>query len=160
MVTKKRWHQTRNIGFNNPQARIVKYEALWYAAFIAIYVWYLYWVAYDIFVWHKPLVQVNVMNYAGSIVSIAFIWAGSKIWKSKPMNMRKQQPEKPQPIPSSKSACTHYVGYLHQRQRSEEVPAECLTCKEVVQCFYSGKTTSAKHSAREAISNESSESLD
>ena len=160
MVTKKRWHQTRNIGFNNPQARIVKYEALWYAAFIAVYIWFLYWVAYDIFVWHKPLVQVNVMNYAGSIVSIAFIWAGSKIWKSKPIKMRKQQPEKPQPIPSSKSACTHYVGYLHQRQRSEEIPAECLTCKKVVQCFYSGKTASAKHSAREAISNESSESLD
>ena len=153
MATKKRWHQTRNIGLNNPQASSVKYEALWYAAFIAIYVWYLYWVAYDIFVWHKSLVQVNVVNYAGSIVSIAFIWAGSKIWKSKPRNMKKQQLEKPQLIPSSKSACMHYLGYLQQRQRTEEIPAECLTCKKVVQCFYSGKTKKAKHSPKEATTN-------
>jgi hypothetical protein len=139
VVTKKRWHQTRNLGFNNPQASFIRYEALWYATFIAIYVWFLYWVAYDIFVWHKPLVQVNVMNYAGSIASIAFIWAGSKIWKSGPINTRKQQMEKPQPIASSKSECTHYLGYLHKRQKSEKIPAECLTCKKVVQCFYSKK---------------------
>jgi hypothetical protein len=139
VATKKRSPQMKNIGFNNPQANTVKYEALWYVAFIAIYVWFLYWVAYDIFVWHKPLIQVNITNYVGSITSIAFIWAGSKIWKSKPMKIRKQQQEKPQLTSSSKSACTHYLGYLHQRQKSEKIPAECLTCKKVVQCFYSTK---------------------
>ena len=149
-LPKKREHHTkRNLNLTIPQASMIKYRALWYSIFIVLYVWSLYWISYDIFVWHKPLGQVNMANYAGSIISIAFIWAGSKIWKSKPIKMRKQQPEKPQLISSSKSACTHYLGYLHQRQRSEEIPAECLTCKKVVQCFYSGKTTSAKHSATE-----------
>ena len=156
-LPKKRKHQTtRNLSFNIPAASMIKYQALWYSAFIVLYIWFLYWVSYDFFVWHKPIAEVNIVNYVGSIVSIAFIWAGTKIWKRNRIEVGKLQnlPQKLQPkvqktqkaqkmsqkpSTANNSSCSHYLGYLNQRQRSSEIPAECLTCKNVIQCFSSTK---------------------
>jgi hypothetical protein len=157
-LSKKRKHQvTRNLSVNLSEASILKYQALWYASFIAVYVWFLYWVAYDFFIWHKPIFEINVANYAGSVASIAFIWAGTKIWKrnrteaqtlrQKPISMP-QNPSQPKPKPPQKtsppptpvnSTCAHYLGYLNQRQKQQEIPAECLTCEKVIECFSSAK---------------------
>jgi hypothetical protein len=52
-----------------------------YSSFIAAYIWFMYWIAQDFFVWHKPFSEVNPVNYIGSIAAIAFIWAGTKILK-------------------------------------------------------------------------------
>ena len=135
-LPKKREHHTkRNLNLTIPQASMIKYRAIWYATFIVLYIWSLYWLSYDIFVLHKPLYQVNMMNYIGSIVSIAFIWAGTKIWKTSRAITRNQQNEQPQILSPSKSGCSHFLGYLHQRQKSEEIPDECLTCTNVIQCF-------------------------
>jgi hypothetical protein len=155
-LPKKRKHQTtRNLSFNIPAASMIKYQALWYSAFIVLYIWFLYWVSYDFFVWHKPIAEINIVNYAGSIVSIAFIWAGTKIWKRNrievgklPQNLPQKLQPKVQKVPqktpqktpaANNSSCTHYLGYLNQRQKSSEIPAECLTCKNVIQCFSSTK---------------------
>jgi hypothetical protein len=121
------------------EANRVKFQALWYSAFIILYVWFLFWVCNDLFVWHKTIFQVNVVNYVGSIVSIAFIWAGTKVWKPKRMETRKQQKERSKQSPVSKSECAHYLGYLHQRQRTKEIPAECIACTNLIQCFSSAK---------------------
>ncbi len=135
-LSKKREHHTkRNLNLTMLQASMVKYRALWYSTFIVLYVWSLYWIAYDIFVWHKPLGQVNMVNYAGSIVSIAFIWAGTKIWKTSQTITQKPKNEQVKASPSSKSGCSHFLGYLHERPKSEEIPSECITCKNVIQCF-------------------------
>ena len=143
-LPKKRKHQTtRNLSFNIAEANMIKYQAVWYSIFIALYIWFLYWVSYDFFVWHKPIAEVNLVNYVGSIVSIAFIWAGTKIGKRNRIEAGNLQ-QKLQKMPQKTSApnnfsCTHYLGYLHQRQRSQEIPAECLTCKNVIQCFSTKK---------------------
>jgi len=144
---------TRNLSVNISKASLLKYQALWYSSFIAVYIWFLYWVAYDFFVWQKPIAEVNPINYVGSIAAIAFMWAGTKIWKRNRINatspqqkLLPQQPPQPIPQPTQKkvsaavpanSACTHYLGYLHQRQKQQEIPAECLTCEKVIQCFSS-----------------------
>jgi hypothetical protein len=41
--------------------------------------WFLYWIGYDIVVWSKPLLKVNVVNYAGAVLSLAVISAGFRL---------------------------------------------------------------------------------
>jgi hypothetical protein len=152
---KRKHHVTRNPSFIITEASKLKLQALWYATSIAVYVWFLYWVSYDFFVWQKPIFHVNLANLAGSIASIAFIWAGTKIRKPNQIKTGKlqQKPQKPmekkppqkslerkplqKTVISNDSTCTHHFGYLHQRQKSQEIPAECLTCGKVIQCFSS-----------------------
>jgi hypothetical protein len=157
-LPKKRKPQTtQNLSVTISKTSTLKYQALWYSGFIAVYIWFLYWVSYDFFIWHKPIAETNAVNYIGSIASIAFIWAGTKILKRNPVKTqteaRNQQqkllPQKPlqQKTPQKtsqqaapvNSTCTHYLGYLHQRQASQEIPSECLTCEKVIQCFSSTK---------------------
>jgi hypothetical protein len=144
----------RSLNLAVPEAGLVKYQALWYSTFVSIYAWYLYWIARDILLWHKPLAQVSVLNYVGCCASIAFILAGTKILKKKnPVEPVKKQRTQlvQQPLPpkqlqkimttqstqttTNNSACSHYLGYLHERQKSQEIPTECLTCKKVIECF-------------------------
>jgi hypothetical protein len=158
-LSKKRKQQmARNLSVHRAEASILKYQALWYSSFIAVYMWFLYWVSYDFFVWQKPIAEINPVNYVGAIVAIAFIWAGTKLLKpnrTQTQNLRQkplpqQAPQKsppqaalqvmqaPQQAASSpNSTCSHYLGYLYQRQASEEIPAERLTCEKVLQCFSS-----------------------
>jgi hypothetical protein len=152
-LPKKRKHQmTRNLSVNLSKASMLKYQALWYSSFIALYIWFSYWVSYDFFVWHKPIAEVNLANYVGAIVSIAFMWAGTKILKRNrikavsqqqkllqqkptPQPPPQQPPQKTIPAAPANSTCSHYLGYLNQRQKSQEIPAECLTCEHVIQCM-------------------------
>jgi uncharacterized membrane protein len=156
-LPKKRKHQiTRNLIANITKTSMLTYQALWYASFIAVYIWFLYWVAYDFFVWNKPIAEINVVNYIGAITAIAFIWAGTKILKPDRIKAETPQqtllPQKPTPqsepqlqqhLPQktapaaapANSACAHYLGYLNQRQKSQEIPAECFTCEHVIRCM-------------------------
>jgi len=139
-LPKKRKHRmTQNLSSNLSKASMIKYQALWYSTFIALYIWFLYWMSYDFFVWHKPIVEVNAVNFIGSIASIAFIWAGTKILKRNRIKAGKSQQKLPQKTSANNSSCTHYLGYLQQRQKKQEIPAECLTCENVIQCFSSTK---------------------
>jgi hypothetical protein len=147
-LPKKRKHQmTRNPRFITTEASMLKYQALWYSTFIAVYIWFLYWVSYDFFVWQKPIADINLTNLAGAIASIAFIWAGTKIRKHNRINTGtlQQKPLEQKPLQKTSpanSTCTHYFGYLHERQKSQEIPNECLTCEKVIQCFSSTKNSS------------------
>jgi len=139
-LSKKRKHQTaQTLILNILKASILKYQALWYSSFIATYIWFLYWLSYDFFVWHKPFSEINIVNYVGAIASIAFIWAGTKIWKPNRIKAGNQQQllqqKPPQKAVPANSICTHYLGYLHQRQKQQEIPAECLTCEKLLQCM-------------------------
>jgi ABC-type proline/glycine betaine transport system permease subunit len=58
-------------------------QTLWYVIFIVIYVWYLFWVCYDLFVWNKTIFEVNIISYVGSISAIIFLWIGTLIWRKK-----------------------------------------------------------------------------
>ena len=148
----------------------VKFKAIWYAASLTMYAWCMYWIARDIFIWHKPLTELSVLCYAGSIGSVAFIWLGSRIWRSHPKEVRtevrkeirkdvqnevrkaplppKETVKQPAQLPTSapapaESSCAHYLGYLHQRKKSAEIPGECLTCMQVIQCFSAEKKNNA-----------------
>jgi hypothetical protein len=149
-LTKKRKHQmTRNLLVDLSKASMLKCQALWYSTFIAVYLWFLYWVCYDFFVWQKPITEINAVNYVGSVAAIVFMWAGTKILKRDRINagspQQKLLPQKPlqhkppqNPAPAAapaNSACVHYLGYLNQRQKQQEIPAECLTCEHVIQCM-------------------------
>jgi hypothetical protein len=47
-----------------------------------MYSWFVGWIAYDIFVWNKPITQVNPTNFVGAITAMALIWAGTFLFKT------------------------------------------------------------------------------
>ena len=57
-------------------------QALWYVIFTSVYVWCIFWVCYDLFVWNKTIFEVNIITFAGSVMSILLLWAGTFIWKN------------------------------------------------------------------------------
>jgi hypothetical protein len=152
---KKRGRQIRNLNLSFASAAgAVRYRALWYSASIILYAWCMYWISRDIFIWHKSLVEISVLNYAGSIVALAFIWLGTRFWKTPrketrtqvartrvavtPVKVKQAAPQKKVAVAAG-GACAHYVGYLHEREKSAEIPAECLTCERVIQCLSAEK---------------------
>jgi len=66
-----------------PQASMItsmiNNRVIWYSVSLLLYFWFLYWIAFDIFVWHKPITQVSTINYAGAITAMALIWIGTKL---------------------------------------------------------------------------------
>ena len=176
VFTKKRKHKiTLNLRVNM-EVSMLKYHVIWYVSFIALYIWFMYWVACDFFVLHKPVSEVNPVNYVGAIAAIALIWIGAKILKPRrtktasvqqellPPKLKSQPPQRPvsqkpvpqkqiqKPVPQNQPprktapttapvncACTHYIGYLNQREKSQEIPAECVTCEHVIKCMSSTK---------------------
>ncbi len=45
------------------------------------------------------------------------------------------------PLPNS--GCTHHFGYLGERSKGQNIPNECLTCKQTIECMLSNKTDEA-----------------
>ena len=152
--------------------RLPMLRASWVAASVTSSIWYLYWICYDVLVWNKPLTQVRSLNYAGLMLSLAFIFVGIGIDKTfhfgkpklpiGPVQQKEQVPQtqqvqqvkqvqqvrESQQIQSIKKEqkqtrrdssipprCGFYLGYLHERPKSEEIPQECLTCIQVVSCI-------------------------
>ena len=35
----------------------------------------------------------------------------------------------------SQPGCNHHLGYLSEREPNPQIPDECFTCKEIVQCM-------------------------
>jgi hypothetical protein len=58
------------------------YKKIWYMPFIWSLTWFSYWIFHDIVVLKTPPIQVNPVNYVGTIISIAFILAASQIGRS------------------------------------------------------------------------------
>jgi len=109
----------------------------------------MYLIAYDFFVLYKPISEINPTNFAGAIVTIALIWAGTKILKPNQLNEISQQqmlmPQKPEPQSKTWSKpqkaaptdaeCSNYFGYLNQRKRQQEISDKCLMCRQVIECM-------------------------
>jgi hypothetical protein len=47
-----------------------KTEAVCYLGSTASFLWFSYWILYDVLVWDKKLVQVNTINYVGALLSL------------------------------------------------------------------------------------------
>jgi hypothetical protein len=90
---------------------------------------------------------------------IIFLWIGTLIWrkkkatkeadpiiypydkkdnsiKIKKIDLQSQPIQQTQPIHmiSSDPGCSHYLGYLKDRDKSDEIPENCLTCEKLIQC--------------------------
>ncbi len=143
VLPKKHEFQLRSLHWTITEASVMKCQIAWYSVSIVLYAWYMYWVAYEILIWQKPIAQVNLANYVGSVVSIALVWAGTRMWKTnrtfKPTKQLKPQKPKPQKTVSGKFSCANHRGFLNQREKSSEIPDECLTCKKLIRCFSSTK---------------------
>ena len=62
------------------------------------------------------------------------------IWKRNPEARKLQQKSLQQYLPQKAAtnhniSCIHHLGYLHKRRQSQGIPAECLTCERIIQCF-------------------------
>jgi hypothetical protein len=94
----------QHINLTRPQTRTIHHQIIWYSASLLLYGWFLSWIAYDILIWHKPITQVSITNYAGAIIAMALIWTGTKIFKlprhiaqsltTQPERPKEQKPEK------------------------------------------------------------------
>lgn len=65
-------------------------QVIWYSASLLMYGWFLGWIAYDFFIWHKPLTEVSMTNYIGSVTAMVLIWAGSILFKNPPRSVLPQ----------------------------------------------------------------------
>ena len=49
--------------------------------------------------------------------------------------------EEPEPLeehvetPEAASECRHHIGYLSERSSKEQIPDECILCKDIVSCM-------------------------
>ena len=190
-----------NLGFF--QSFRGKFQIFWYAIFLSIYIWFMFWICYDLFVWNKTVFEVNVSSYVGSVISLACLWIGTLIWKRKGSRKQYLQEEilldkkdtlintekisdklfnnddeinvesavesvhvlpiqeiqaiqgtqvaqETQTIRETKTieesqqietiqqdnigyGCSHYLGYLKQK-KDKQIPEECLTCKDLLNC--------------------------
>lgn len=134
VIAKKRKNALLNSSSSISNTNVVIVQAVWYSIFIALYIWFLYWIIQDFFVLHKSILEANILNYIGSIVSISFIWIGTKIAKHNPIKFRKEHQKPLSSASNQNSACTHYLGYLRQR-KTEETPSECMMCEDLIQCI-------------------------
>jgi hypothetical protein len=64
------------------QGNTISYQIVWYSASLIMYGWFICWIAYDIFVWHKPITQISPTNYAGAIIAMALVWIGNSLFKT------------------------------------------------------------------------------
>lgn len=134
-----------NLRFSLLKTSTDKYQALWYSTFVALYFCFLFWMSYDFFILHKRIFELNAASFIGSISSIGFIWAGTKIFRHSVTKAQKlQQQSMRQYLPQKatihhSSSCIHYFGYLNEHHKSQGIPVECLTCESVIQCFSSKK---------------------
>ena len=43
--------------------------------------------------------------------------------------------EEPPEVAEAPSECSHYLGYLSERASSDNIPDECMMCKDIVTCM-------------------------
>jgi len=56
----------------------------WFSASLAMYGWFMFWIADDILVLHRAVTQVPLTNYTGALMAMALVWGGNMIFKTSP----------------------------------------------------------------------------
>ena len=70
-------------GFGDAEGEHVQVSEFLAYGFRCPLFWFVYWICCDIVVWSKALFEVNPVNYAGAVLSLAVVFAGSKISRAK-----------------------------------------------------------------------------
>jgi hypothetical protein len=122
MPKKRTENIIRQLNLKHPHTRTIHHQIIWYSASLLTYGWFLSWIAYDILIWHKPITQVSITNYAGAIIAMALIWAGTKLFKLPRRNAQPQttQPEKDQKPEKKKTQ--HLEPQLIRRDQPQVQP--------------------------------------
>jgi hypothetical protein len=71
-------------GISTSFTSVISYRFVWFSVWLAMYGWFMYWIATDILVLHIPITRVSPTNYLGALVSMALIWGGNMIFKPSP----------------------------------------------------------------------------
>jgi len=107
---------------------------VWFSASLAMYGWFLFQIANDIFILHKAITQVSMANYAGAITAIAFIWCGTIVLKAQPVavlhpigkmlkNFRKQKEQ------SNTGRTTSMAVHLEHFSAAQIIPVTVMPSK-------------------------------
>jgi hypothetical protein len=104
----------QHLSLIRPQTGTIHHQIIWYSASLLLYGWFLSWIAYDILIWHKPITQVSITNYAGAIIAMALIWAGTKIFKLIKNRKGKDNTEKPSQHPKNNHKHNFNQNHNHQ----------------------------------------------
>ena len=81
-LTIQNLNSLRKINIEIPYASLFSYRLIWYSISLLMSSLFLGGIAYDIFFWHKPITQVKMINYFGSIAAMALVWAGAWLFKT------------------------------------------------------------------------------
>ena len=71
-----------------------KIESLCYLGSAAFTLWFTYWITYDLFVWQKSFLEVNMVNYVGVVLSLWLVFV-PKVAALKPRKQVVIQPAAP-----------------------------------------------------------------
>ena len=130
----------RNLTQKIPYAKILNLQVIWYSATLFMYGWFLGWIAYEIFVWHKPLNEVSMTNYIGAIAAMVLIWAGNIIFTISPTSvlpqLKKKQENPKEKINEEKTSkeektVTEKVAKKRTRRPSKIASAASLQLEEL-----------------------------
>jgi len=140
----------------NYQKTLPLIKTLWFAVSIISTIWFLYWISYEALTWNKLLMQATPINYIALVLSIALLIIGTQLGKisifknskltteqnlqtknsEKTQNQYNKDKKKQNPRESeAPSGCKFYLGYLHKRPESVEIPEECMGCDQMVNCL-------------------------
>ena len=101
-----------------------KFRTLGYVVFTSTFVWFTYWIFYDVIIWNKSLGQVNFINYVGAILSIILVFAGHFLGKPNiKMDLNNYMiPSPPQEklVPISEKAPIKPVNVAEEKVKVEE----------------------------------------
>jgi hypothetical protein len=82
--------------------------------------------------------------------------------KARQRRIRKQQekPEATQQTSTETITCSHHLGYLSHRPKTEKMPEECLTCPKILECMLSelkGKSATQEKAPKQIVAEEVAE---
>jgi hypothetical protein len=120
-----------------PQVNFVRFKAFSYSILLAGFVWYSYWIAYDMFAWNKSLIQVNPLNYFGVTAILGLIAFETRIrprrrFKRTVENVVMEQ--QVMALPLRIGECPYGEDYFDQADRSQEIPRRCIKCSNIIDC--------------------------
>ena len=101
--------------------------------------WYLYWICYDVVIWNKPLVEVNLTNYVALIASLGLIVVTPKLRTA----MNSKTTEKERKIEQNDNRPKNPQLFLHTLRTEEN------SLREEKQKLFAFKETILRHVEKE-----------
>ncbi len=95
-------------------------------------------------VFEKPLRTIN-LQYDPKVLHDACPYCLQEIPNPETINKEQQEDdetpesdvemEKPTQDQEKSSDCKHHFGYLNEKERTKQIPDECITCPEIIDCM-------------------------